>query len=99
MAISELRMTPPPPSTSQAILELVAHPDSGVDVGRVEVAAGHTVVHSAVHRADVSVEVHVKSVVSVEGKSVETSAADAVRGCRAARLRSGAVGVLMSAVI
>jgi len=79
--------------------KFVAHADGGIDVSGVDVAAGHTFAHPAVHGADVSVEVHVESVVGVEGKGLETSAASAVCGCRAARLSSGAVGILMSTVI
>jgi protein-S-isoprenylcysteine O-methyltransferase Ste14 len=63
------------------ISELVAHANGRVNVGGVEVAAGHAVVHPAVHGAQVDVEVDVEAVIGVERKGVEASAASAVRGC------------------
>jgi len=80
-------------------LELVAHANRRVDIGRVDVAARQTVVHPAVHRADVGVEVRIESVVGVEGKGLEASTAGGVRGCGATCLRSCAEGILMNAVV
>src|ERR1700683_3385968 len=79
--------------------ELVAHANGGVDVVRGEVAAGHSVMHAAVHGAHVSVEVLGKPVVGVEGDSVEASAAGAGRGRSAACLLPGAIRTLMVPVI
>src|ERR1700731_2707685 len=42
---------------------------------------------------------HVEVVVGVEREGLEASAANTVRDCRAARLSSGAVGILMNPVI
>src|ERR1700683_4701565 len=79
--------------------ELVAHANGGVDVVRGEVAAGRSVMHAAVHGAHVSVEVLGEPVVGVEGKSVQASAAGAVRDSRAVCLFPGAIRTLMVAVI
>jgi hypothetical protein len=65
--------------TRSAASESVTHANGGIDVGRVEVAVGHAVVHRAVHGAQVSVKVPVESVVGVEREGLEAAATNAVR--------------------
>src|SRR5690242_19291557 len=75
-------------------LEFIPPTKGGIDVGRGKIIAGQSALHAAVHGAKVDIEVLVEPVVEVEGNRLEAPAANAMRCCRAARLRSGAVGTL-----
>src|ERR1700684_2760536 len=74
--------------------KLVADAKRGIDVGRLQIAAGHTIVHAAVHDAHVYVEVLVEAVVGIERKRLKAAAASAMCNGHATGLASGAVGVL-----
>src|SRR5580698_4731285 len=82
------------------VLEFVAHADRGIEVGGVEgVAVGQAVVHGAVHRAGVNVEVLVEEVVGVERVGLQAAAANAERVGGATGLFAAAVSTLMNTVI
>src|SRR5258708_16472254 len=85
--------------TGTQFSKLVADADRGIDVVRLDVGAGHAIMHGAVHRAEIRIEVPVEPVVGIEGKGFEAAAASAVRNGRATRLASAAVGVLMISVV